>query len=137
MPDRTLVADALADYDSACEIGVGRRPTVAATLAERGLSVVATDVRPRAVPEGVQFVRDDLVAAAERARRDDDPGAPYHADVLYALHCPPELHRPLATVAAATGADAAFTTLGGDPPTVPVTPAPLPGGATLYHVDDA
>ncbi|MEZ3142356.1 UPF0146 family protein [Halobaculum sp. MBLA0143] len=131
---RRRVADSLSDYDSVCEVGVGRRPGVARLLAERGVSVAATDVVPRSVPDEVSFYRDDVVAAAGRARRGEGPGAPYRVAAVYALSCPPELHRPLATVADAVDADCQFTTLGGDPPTVPVDRTPLAGGETLYTV---
>jgi len=131
---RRPVADSLAAYPSVCEVGIGRRPGVAATLADRGVSVTATDVVTRQVPDALAFHRDDVVAAAARVRRGEDPGAPYHAAAVYALACPPELQRPLATVARAVGADAHFTTLGGDPATVPVDRTTLPGGVTLYTV---
>ncbi|MFB6242459.1 MAG: UPF0146 family protein [Halobaculum sp.] len=139
---RARVAAVLARYASVCEVGIGRRPEVAHRLADRGVAVTATDLRPRAVPESVRFVRDDLLAACERVSNDSgdgggagDPGEPYHADAVYALNCPPELHRPLATVAAAVDADALFTTLGGDQPTVAVERVPLRGGETLFVVD--
>ena len=131
---RRPVADSLADYNAVCEVGIGRRPGVARLLADRGVRVTATDVVPRSVPDGVSFYRDDVVAAAARARRGEVPGTPYRVAAVYALSCPPELHRPLATVADAVDADCRFTTLGGDPPTVPVDRTPLPGGETLYTV---
>ncbi|MDQ2051119.1 UPF0146 family protein [Natronolimnohabitans sp. A-GB9] len=109
--ERELLA-VLADYDRVVEIGIGRRTDVAATLVDRGVTVTATDVYDRAVPDGVRFVRDDVV---------DPESAIYaDADAIYALNLPPELHRPALEVAC--GADAAFlfTTLGGDQPTVPV-----------------
>ena len=106
------VADVLAGFDRLVEVGVGRRPGVAAALVASGRSVTATDVHERDVPEGVEFVADDVT--------DPDPAVYADADAVYALNCPPELHRAL--VAVAEGADTAclFTTLGGDQPEVPV-----------------
>ena len=129
--DTGLVAR-LSGYDAAVEIGVGRRPDVAAGLADAGVSVTVTDVVDREVPPSVSFVRDDIVAASRRA----DPGEAYDADLLYGLNLPPELHRPALDVAGAVGADFLFTTLGGDPPAVPATTESLPEGGTLYVTRD-
>jgi len=120
------LADALARYDRLVEVGIGTRTDLAATLADRGRVVTATDVRERAVPPGVSFVRDDVT--------DPDPAVYADADVVYARNCPPELHRPLRAVARDAGADCAFTTLGGDPPAVPVSPVTLARG-TLFVVE--
>lgn len=114
------LADYLAGYARLVEVGVGRRPDVAAALAERGRTVTATDVHERSVPEGVRFVRDDVVARADRVAAGDPPGDTYDADAVYARNLPPELHRPVRDVARAAGADFVFTTLGGDQPAVPV-----------------
>jgi hypothetical protein len=124
----TVLVDRLSGYASAVEIGVGRRPDVAAGLAAAGVSVAATDVVDRDLPEGVTFVRDDIVAASRRS----DPGDAYDAGAVYGLNLPPELHRPTRAVARAVGADFLFTTLGGDPAAVPCTAEPLPGGTTVY-----
>jgi len=133
---RSAVTERLADYPSVCEVGVGRRPAVAGELAARGVRVTATDIHERSVPDGVVFVCDDLLAARERVRAGGDPGRPYHAAAVYALDCPPELHGPLAAVADAVDADALFTTLGGDEPTVPVERTQLSDGETLFTVRD-
>ncbi|WP_336035285.1 UPF0146 family protein [Halobacterium yunchengense] len=106
------VADVLAEFDRLVEVGVGRRTDVAAALAARGCEVTATDVVEREVPDAVTFVRDDVT--------DPDLAVYEGADAVYALRCPPELQRPLADAAAAVGAACLFTTLGGDPATVPV-----------------
>ncbi len=126
----------LADYREVVEIGVGRRPEVARALAERGVSVTVTDVHdPRefgvALPEAVRFVRDDVVAASESS----DPHPCYRAAAYYALNCPPELHRPIRTLARRHGADFLFTTLGGDQPAIPVDRETLPG-ETLFVARD-
>ena len=106
------VVDVLADYDRLVEVGVGNRTDAAAALAERGSAVTATDVHEREVPAGVAFVVDDVT----------DPEAAVYADAdaVYALNCPPELHRALVDAADEAGAACAFTTLGGDQPAVPV-----------------
>jgi len=123
---RRALADRLSAFDRVVEVGIGRRPGVAAGLAERGVDVTATDVVEREVPTGVDFVRDDVTAPAPAVYAD--------AAAVYALNCPPELHRPLRVVAADAGAVCYFTTLGGDHPTVPVEREQLPGGETLYRV---
>jgi uncharacterized UPF0146 family protein len=104
---RHTLVTRLSDCDRVVEVGVGRRPGVAAALAERGVDVTATDVRDRSPPEGVRFVRDDVTDPDLRVYRG--------VDALYARHCPPELQRPARDVARAVGAPFLFTTLGGDP----------------------
>ena len=122
---RTLEAtiDYLSGYDHVLEVGIGRRPDVAGGLVEQGVTVTATDVYPRSVPEGVRFVEDDVV----------DPDLDYYegAEVVFARNLPPELHRPVLTVARRVDADCCFTTLGGDQPAVPVRRVTIPGD-TLY-----
>jgi len=123
---RTEIVDRLARHERVVEVGIGRRPDVAAALAERGVDVSATDVVTRDVPESVGFVEDDVT--------DPDPAVYADADAVYALNCPPELHRPLWAVSVDADAVCYFTTLGGDQPTVPVEREQLPGGETLYRV---
>ncbi|PSQ16518.1 hypothetical protein BRD00_11045 [Halobacteriales archaeon QS_8_69_26] len=120
---RTL-ADRLARFDRVVEVGIGRRPAVAALLADRGVAVTATDLRERPVPDGVTFVRDDVT--------DPDPSVYRDAGAVYALNAPPELHRPLQAVAREAGAALAFTTLGGDPPAVDARPEPVPGDTLFW-----
>ena len=118
----------LSSVDSMVEIGVGNRPGVAGRLADRGVSVTATDIDDRQVPEGVQFVVDDVT--------EPDPEVYADADVVFARNLPPELHRPARAVARDAGAAFWFTTLGVDPPTVPVEAEQLPGGETLYRATE-
>lgn len=117
------LADALADHDRLVEVGIGYETAVAAALAERGCTVVATDVHERETPDGVAFVRDDVTTP--------ETGVYEDADAVYALNCPPELHRPLREIARTAGATCAFTTLGGDQPAVPVSRR-MVGPETLY-----
>lgn len=112
------LADRLSGYDSLVEVGIGRRPDLAAALVERGCTVVATDVHDRPVPDGVRFVRDDVT--------DPDQAVYADADAIYALNLPPELHRPALAVAREADADLLFTTLGGDSPLIPVDRETLP-----------
>jgi len=127
---RTEIADRLAGYDSLVEVGIGRRPEVAVALADAGVDVTATDVFDAPVPDGVAFVRDDVVARAETVREGSDLG-PYRVDAVYALNLPAELQRPARDVARAAGADFCFTTLGFEEPTVPVERESI-GRETLY-----
>lgn len=130
-PARAALVERLAGYDRLLEVGVGRRPGVAAALAARGVDVTATDVHRRDVPEGVRFVRDDVVAAAERVRAGERPGDHYAVEAVYALNLPPELHRSARDVARAVDAEFLFTTLGGDQPAVPVRRETV-GATTLF-----
>ena len=72
---------------------------------------------------------------SQRVVRDDvtDPDQQVYADAdaIYALSLPPELHRPALDLALEVNASLLFTTLGGDPPAVPVEPETLPG-TTLF-----
>jgi uncharacterized UPF0146 family protein len=122
---RTLAAlrDRLSAFDSLVEVGIGRRLALAAALADAGCTVVATDIRERETPESVAFVRDDVT--------DPDLDVYRGADAVCALNCPPELHRPTREIARAVDAAFLFTTLGGDPATVPVERETLPG-ETLF-----
>jgi len=124
---RDTLVGSLARYDRLVEVGVGERPDTAAALAARGCAVTATDLRERSVPPGVAFVRDDVT--------DPDRAVYAGADAVYALNCPPELQAPLRAVAAEVGADCLFTTLGGDPATVPVRRVTLSDRETLYVVE--
>nr|WP_282594378.1 UPF0146 family protein [Halorientalis brevis] len=117
----------MAPFDALVEIGVGNRPDVAAALADRGCSVVATDVYDQSVPDGVRFVRDDVTEPAADVYAD--------ADAIYARNLPPELHRPTLELAREHGAAFLFTTLGGEQPLVPVRRETLPVG-TLFVADD-
>jgi hypothetical protein len=124
-PDTALADRLAAAAESVVEVGVGNRPTVAAALADRGVTVTATDIERRSVPVGVEFVVDDVT---------DPQRAIYEGtDVVYARNLPPELHRPMRAIARDVGAACWFTTLGGDPPAVPVEREQLPGGVTLYR----
>jgi uncharacterized UPF0146 family protein len=128
---RAELADRLAGYDSVVEVGIGHRPEVAAALADAGADVTATDVFDAPVPEGVRFVRDDVVDRAAGLDGSDPPGDPYRVDAVYALNLPAELQTPVRDVARAAGADCLFTTLGFEEPTVPVDRESV-GRETLY-----
>jgi uncharacterized UPF0146 family protein len=117
------IAARLADNECVVEVGIGNRTAVASALLAAGVAVTATDIRERTVPDGVTFVRDDVT--------DPALGVYDGADAIYALNCPPELHRSIATLARRVGADCHFTTLGADPPAVPVVGETLPG-ETLF-----
>lgn len=117
-----LVAE-LVGYDALVEVGIGRRTDVARALVERGCRVTATDVHSRETPAGVDFVLDDVT--------DPDRSIYADAEAIYALNCPPELHRPIRDLARRVDADFLFTTLGGDGPAVPISWRTLPA-ETLF-----
>lgn len=121
---RTALLDRLAEFDEVVEIGIGTRTTIAASLVEAGVRVTATDVVPRAVPPGVEFVRDDVTAPT--------PAVYEGAAALYALNFPPELHRSALSLARRLDVPLLFTTLGADPAEIPVRPETLPGD-TLFR----
>jgi uncharacterized UPF0146 family protein len=121
----------LLSYDRVVEVGIGRASGVAAELADYGVAVVATDVYDVPVPDGVQFVRDDVVTRADAA----DLGPYEGVDAIYGLNFPVELHRPTARLARRVGAEFLFTTLGYDEPSIPVRRVSLPGD-TLYVAED-
>jgi uncharacterized UPF0146 family protein len=114
----------LSRYDTLVEVGIGDRHDVALGLAERGCRVTATDIYERSLPESVRFVRDDVT--------DPDRSIYRGADAVYALNCPPELQRPLASIARTADAVCLFTTLGGDPALVDATPETV-SDATLFE----
>ncbi|MFC6721473.1 UPF0146 family protein [Halobacteriaceae archaeon SHR40] len=116
----------LTEFERVVEIGVGHRPVVARELAARGIDVTATDIHDRQPPDGVRFVRDDVT----------DPTLSVYteADALYALNLPPELHGAVSRLADQIGCAFLFTTLGGDPPTVPVSRETVPG-ETIFVYD--
>lgn len=123
-PDtRDGIVARLADYRRAVEVGIGNRTDVAEVLSDAGVTVTATDVTQREIPDGVRFVLDDVT--------DPDAAVYENSDVLYALNIPPELHRPVLAVARACDVDFVFTTLGGDQPTIPVRRETIPG-ETLF-----
>ena len=115
---RDGLVDRLSAYDRVVEVGIGHNPALARALAEVGVAVTATDIQPRAVPPTVEFVVDDLTAP--------DPEVYADAGAVYGLNLPPELHRPAVSLASEVAATLVFTTLGGDPPVVPVDREPLP-----------
>lgn len=113
-PRRPSLIERLSDHRRLLEVGIGARTGVAASLAAAGRDVRATDVVDVDVPAGVRFRREDVT-------RVETPDAFHEVDAVYALRCPPELHRPVRDLATALGVPCYFTTLGHDQPAVPVT----------------
>ena len=101
----------LAAYDTLVEVGIGRRTDLAEALLDRGATVTATDIEQCPVPDGVDFVVDDVT--------DPDRSIYTAAEAIYARRLPPELQRPTWELARNVGAACFFTTLGGDPALVP------------------
>ena len=121
-PDCEL-ADRLAGYDSLLEVGVGRRPDIAAALADAGSRVVAIDVDPEVVAEAragaqtdVTVIHADVVSLADQQQLPFE----YDVDAVYARNLPAELQRPSQQLARRVDADLLFTTLGFEEPVIPV-----------------
>lgn len=110
--DRGGLEDRLLAHDRVLEVGIGDRPGLATRLARAGVAVVAVDIARCEPPPAVGFIRADVHSL--------DPGRVRPIDAVYARRLPPELHRPVAELADALGADCYFTTVGGELPTVPV-----------------
>lgn len=126
--DAPALLDVLATYDRLVEVGIGTRTEVARALADRNVSVRATDVVERETPPAVPFVVDDVTDPTRDVYAD--------ADALYALRLPPELQRPVRRIARDVGADLLFTTLGGDPAVVPATARTVREGTLFVLTDD-
>lgn len=121
------------------EVGIGERTDVAAAIAATDVAVTAVDVVERSVPAGIAFEQADLHALREAAAEGSLPESivdrPTPLDGVYALRLPPELHEAFADLVSQIGVPGAFTTLGGDPPTVSVTPTQIRGGETIYWIE--
>ncbi|WP_410765730.1 UPF0146 family protein [Haloferax sp. DFSO60] len=129
---RDAIVTQLVDYERVLEVGIGRNPAVAETLATRGVDVTAIDVHEMPVPDSVRFVVDDVFSREDAANL-----GPYEGvDAIYALNLPIELHRPVATIARRAGAEFYFTTLGYDEPSIPTSRISLDGD-TLFVATDA
>lgn len=124
---RKSIVDRLAEYTTVLEVGIGRRPGVARALAGRNVDVQAVDVHEQSVPDCIDFVQGNIVERAARLEEtlhtdqvlEDTPIASSQVDAIYALNLPPELQQPTLQIARVVDAAFLFTTLGGDPATVP------------------
>jgi uncharacterized UPF0146 family protein len=150
-PSRLAFAEALAGHDRLLEVGVGDRPGVGRSLADRGRDVVAIDVAvgERAlaaadetdgptVPGSLRVVEADVLGLAEAA--DDEMESALRGpdggfDAVYACNLPAELQRPTVALAARLDAACLFTTLGFEEPAVPVRRRSL-SAATVYVARD-
>ncbi len=147
-PPRRALVEELARHDRLLEVGVGDRPGVARSLAERGRDVVAVDVavgeravsaardtEGQTVTGSLRAVEADVLDLAGGGSGSGPVGLAGGFDAVYACNLPAELQRP--TVALAERLDAAclFTTLGFEEPTVPVRRRSLPE-TTVYVARD-
>ena len=147
--ERALVA-ALDPYDRLIEVGVGRRPSVARALADRGRDVVAVDVdvseaardaaaEARASSEGsLRVAAVDVTALAaedgdQAVRNALGPEADGEdVDAVYARNLPAELQRPTVALAERLDATCLFTTLGFEEPVVRVRGRSTESGTVVY-----
>jgi uncharacterized UPF0146 family protein len=115
-------------HDRLLEVGIGRRTSVAAALADRGVAVTAIDVEPRSVPDGVDFAIEDVT--------DLDPTRYAAVDAIYAVRLPPELQRPADRLAAEASVPLYFTTLGGDPAVIDAAARSVRSGTLFVREPD-
>ena len=147
-PPRRALVEELARHDRLLEVGVGDRPGVARSLAERGRDVVAVDVavgertlaaaretEGPTITGSLRAVEADVLDLAGGESGSGPGGIAGEFDAVYACNLPAELQRP--TVALAERLDAAclFTTLGFEEPTIPVRRRSLPE-TTVYVARD-
>jgi hypothetical protein len=78
------------------EVGIGHYPSIALILSEK-LDVVATDSREVRVPSKIRFFVDDIF--------EPDLGIYQNASLIYSIRPPPELYKPLVSLAEKVGAD--------------------------------
>ena len=145
-PSRLALVEELARHDRLLEVGVGGRPGVARSLAERGRDVVAVDVavgehtwaaadetEDPTVAGSLRVVEADvlaLAAADDETEAETDP-IDGEFDAVYACNLPAELQRPTLALAERLDAACLFTTLGFEEPTVSVRRRSL-SEATVY-----
>lgn len=116
----------LRDYRCVLEVGIGRRFDLAEALVSEGIEVYAVDIKPIEAPSTIEIHAGDV--------RTIDPDRFDGVDAIYARRLPPELHRPTARLAKRLGVPFMFTTLGGDPPTLPVS-VHTGSHETVFRVD--
>jgi uncharacterized UPF0146 family protein len=119
--------EVLSPYEQLLEVGIGHRTDVAAALAAAGADVTALDVTERDAPPAVRFLIEDVT--------DPDPERYDDVDAIYALALPPDLQVPVADLAKTLSVPLYFTTLGADPPVVPIEIRTIQEG-TLYVLSD-
>ncbi|HVO85049.1 MAG TPA: UPF0146 family protein [Syntrophobacteria bacterium] len=93
-------------YRRVVEVGIGTYSRVACALQNRGLTVTATDINPRAIA-AVQVVRDDLWEPRLEVYLE--------AQAIYAIRPPPELLPPLRELAGRLAVDCIVKPLAGEP----------------------
>ena len=97
-----MIPEVIAEYilrhyaGKVVEIGIGHYPAVAVMLSEK-LDVVATDSREVRVPSKIKFIVDDIF--------DPDLRIYHGSSLIYSIRPPPELYKPLVSLAEKVGAD--------------------------------
>ena len=97
-----MIPEVIAEYildrysGKVVEVGIGYYPAVAVILSEK-LDVVATDSREVNAPSKIKFFVDDIF--------DPDLSIYQSASLIYSIRPPPELYRPLVSLAERVGAD--------------------------------
>lgn len=85
------------EYSRAIEVGIGRNPGAAQILLAEKKFLLATDIRPMPVPDGLPFTVDDLF--------EPDLSRYRGADVIYAIRPAVEMVPPLIALAEKAGCD--------------------------------
>jgi len=84
-------------YAAVVEIGVGNNPGAAIIIHNAGIPIRCTDIRNRELPEGIEFVIDDVF--------EPDLSIYAGADVIYAIRPAIEMMAPLIALAQKAGCD--------------------------------
>ncbi len=97
-----MIPEAIAEYilrhyaGKVVEVGIGHHSSIALMLSEK-LEVVATDSREVRVPSKIRFFVDDVF--------EPDLSIYQNASLIYSIRPPPELYKPLVSLAEKVGAD--------------------------------
>jgi len=97
-----VIPEAIAEYilrhyaGKVVEVGIGHHSSIALMLSEK-LEVVATDSREVRVPSKIRFFVDDVF--------EPDLSIYQNASLIYSIRPPPELYKPLVSLAEKVGAD--------------------------------
>ncbi|HIP63340.1 MAG TPA: hypothetical protein EYH04_04420 [Archaeoglobus profundus] len=89
------------------EVGIGYNWRIAKILAEKGLDVVVTDIKPIEIPyDNIKFVIDDIMSPKKEIYKG--------ASLIYSLRPPPELYSYILSIAKDVKADCLIRPFGNE-----------------------